>query len=129
MNAKQDKKKEKKNVAVAQPKKCKKETNKSNNKPIEITIEKKIYGEVPEKYHFYLNDGKKLKNIYELIDALDHMSDEVFHYHVNVHKNDFSNWIKNVMEEEKLAKDIEKVEDKVEAQLKILKHVVKGLVK
>ncbi|MCB9359172.1 hypothetical protein H6503_04535 [Candidatus Woesearchaeota archaeon] len=95
--------------------------------PIEITIEKRLPGEVPEKYHFYLNDGRRLKDIYELIEAFDSMSDEVFRYHVNEDKNDFYNWIKEVMNDDHLAKEIHAVEDRVEAQLKLLKHIVKKI--
>jgi hypothetical protein len=123
----------KSNEKIVKKKTIKKDTEIKNvtneNTPIEITVEKKIYGEVPEKYHFFLSDGKKLKSIYELIEALDEMSDEVFHYHVNEEKNDFANWIKDVMSEETLAKEIHKVENKIEAQLKMLKHVVREFAK
>ncbi|MFT4303846.1 MAG: DUF5752 family protein [Candidatus Woesearchaeota archaeon] len=98
-----------------------------NETRIEVTVEKKIPGEVPEKYHFYLNDGRRLKDLYELIDALDSMSDEVFKYHVNESKNDFSNWIKEVMDDQTLAEDLKEVESKVEAQLKLLKHIVRKI--
>jgi len=96
---------------------------------IEVTVEKKVLGEVPEMYHFFLKDGRKLKSLHELINAFDEMSDEVFHYHVNEEKNDFANWINDVMDEKKLASEIKNAEDMVQTQLKLLKHAVKELVK
>ena len=35
------------------------------------------------------------------------MSDETFAYHSNEEKHDFSNWLKDVVEDEKLAEDLE----------------------
>ena len=40
------------------------------------------------------------------------MRDEQFKYHVNKEKNDFWNWVRNIIEDKKLARDIEKVKTK-----------------
>jgi len=67
------------------------------------------------EYVFYLNDGRILKNIENLRDALNTMTDELFAYHVNSGKNDFSKWVIDVIIDEKLARDLLKAKDKTQA--------------
>ena len=45
----------------------------------------------------------------------------------NSEKNDFSNWVGAVFNEEKLAADLKKSKTKEEHHVKVLKHVVKDL--
>ena len=45
---------------------------------------------VTGEHVFYLNDGRILRNMEELRDAINSMSDELYAYHVNEEKNDFS---------------------------------------
>lgn len=97
--------------------------------PLEITVKRRIMGEVPTTYHFYLNDGRRLKNLHELIDALDDMSDEVFGFHVNDAKNDFANWVENIIQDDLLAKEMKKAKTKVDTQLRVFKHIVKEITK
>ena len=59
----------------------------------------------PNQY-FYLSNGTALKNIDELLDALKAMDDAAFSNHVNEHKNDFANWVRDVFKNEKLANKI-----------------------
>jgi organic radical activating enzyme len=104
-----------------------KTVKKEQKKTIEVTIKKRIFGEAPEKYHFYLSDGRKLKSLFELIEAFENMSDDVFRHHANEHKNDFSSWIKDVFKEEDLANEIVRAESRMDAEIKLLKHIVKDL--
>jgi len=59
----------------------------------------------PNQY-FYLSNGTALKNIDELLDALRAMDDDTFSSHVNEHKNDFANWVRDVFKNDKLANRI-----------------------
>lgn len=61
---------------------------------------------VPDQFVFYVCDGKVLKNLKDLIVALDKITDDVFSYHSNKEKNDFSNWIRDIINEPVLAKII-----------------------
>ena len=65
-------------------------------------------GNVPEEYVFFCKDGRVLRNLGELRDALGTMSDELFSYHVNKEKNDFMNWVRDVVKDEALAKQLSK---------------------
>ena len=94
---------------------------------VEVVIKKKLLGEAPVERHFVVADGKKLKNIIELADALETMTEEIFAYHVNEHKNDFSNWIKDVFSEHSLAEDIKRAKNKLETQIVLLRRLVKEL--
>ena len=52
---------------------------------------------------FFCQDGHVIKNLAELVDCLNRMPEDVFHYHVTPEKNDFSNWIRDVLGDEILA--------------------------
>ena len=52
---------------------------------------------------FFCQDGSISKNLTELVDCLNNMTEEVFHHHVSSEKNDFSNWIRDVLGDATLA--------------------------
>lgn len=56
----------------------------------------------PEHY-FRLRDGRVVKNLSELVEALRNMSDDVFRHHVNSDRNDFYNWIRDIFKDGVLA--------------------------
>ena len=103
---------------------------KSNSKPkqtVEVIIRKKVLGEAPEEHHFIVADGKKLKNIIELADALETMSEEIFRHHANEFKNDFAAWVKDVFYDHSLAEDIARAKNRLETQIAVLRRLVKEL--
>ena len=113
------------------PKKRGKSAKASSNgkklQSVEVIIKKKILGEAPEEHHFVVADGRKLKNVLELADALETMSEEIFRHHANEIKNDFSNWVKDVFYDHSLAEDIARAKNRLEAQIAILRRMVKEL--
>ncbi|OYT27785.1 MAG: hypothetical protein B6U97_00540 [Candidatus Altiarchaeales archaeon ex4484_96] len=70
---------------------------------------KKAIVDVPQDKVFWVHDGPVLKNLEDLANELSKMSFETFHYHVNPYKNDFANWIKEVIGDAKLADEIRKL--------------------
>lgn len=73
---------------------------------------KKVLGDAPEpKLAFWLSNGTVAKNIYELVSAIESCDKGVFQYHVNKEKNDFYNWILNVLADDTLAKKLKKEYD------------------
>jgi hypothetical protein len=75
----------------------------------------KFLSRVPEEYIFWCQDGRVLRDMKELAHALATMADETFAYHSNVEKKDFSNWVRDIIGDEKLAKDMEKATDRIQA--------------
>ncbi len=67
---------------------------------------KKILANVPEEYVFWCHDGGIYHNLMELRDALQMMADDTYCYHVNAEKNDFMNWVRDVIEDEELADEL-----------------------
>ena len=57
--------------------------------------------EAPADKYFYLHNGMTIKDLDELAVALNLMDRETFEYHVNNDKNDFSNWVKEIIKEDK----------------------------
>ncbi|MBR9690793.1 hypothetical protein GOV08_03860 [Candidatus Woesearchaeota archaeon] len=96
----------------------KKKTVKKKSKKTKLKVSN------PEKF-FYTVEGKAIKSLIGLADALDDISDAVFFHHVNEDKNDFANWVKEVFEEPSLAKELEKTTEPMKTQIIILKHIVK----
>ena len=75
----------------------------------------KFLSKVPEEYVFRCQDSQILRDMKELAEALTTMTDETFAYHSNVEKKDFSNWVRDIIGDEKLAKDLEKATDRTQA--------------
>ena len=72
-------------------------------------------GDVPDGKHFWCQDGKVVKNLKGLEEALDDMGDETFHHHAGEGRNDFSNWIRDVVGDNKLANDLNKAKSRIRA--------------
>ena len=94
---------------------------------VEVIIKKKVLGEAPVEHHFVVADGRKIKNIIELADALETMSEDIFRHHVNDFKNDFSAWVKDVFYDHSLAEDISRARSRLETQIVVLRRLVKEL--
>ena len=76
---------------------------------------KKFLADVPAEKVFVCRDGSIFKNVQELITGLSNMTDETFAYHSNAEKKDFSNWVKDVIGDAKLADDLLKAPNRTEA--------------
>ncbi len=70
---------------------------------------------VPPRYVFWCHDGSIFADINELAEGLESMSDDTFAYHSNVEKRDFSKWVREVVQDEPLACDLEKANGRLQA--------------
>ncbi|MDI3473818.1 MAG: hypothetical protein PWR30_141 [Candidatus Woesearchaeota archaeon] len=113
-----------KNKAETKKKSAKRTTKKETPKKAK---ENGLLKEIKPEEYFLLCDGLVLKNIYELIDALETMNDDVFYYHVNDERNDFFNWLKDVFHEEELAQRIVGYRNPLRIEVEILKELVNRL--
>lgn len=67
---------------------------------------KEWLADVLQEKRFWCADGSIFNNLSELWSALKGMSNETFRHHANEAKNDFSNWVRDVIGDEKLADDL-----------------------
>ena len=79
--------------------------------------------DVPQDKQFWCRDGRALRNLSELEIALRGMSDEVFRYHASETNNDFSNWVKDVVGDEKLSNDLRKSKTQIQAAENVAKRI------
>ena len=84
---------------------------------------KRLLANVPEEYLFWCNDGRQLWNMKELGEALASMTDETFAYHSNAEKKDFSKWVREIIGDEKLARDLEKSLNRTQAAKKVADRI------
>lgn len=76
----------------------------------------------PENY-FYVCNGSVLKNLHDLHILLENVDDGVFSYHANESKNDFLNWIRDVIQDDLLTKKIEKCKTRDETLACVKKRI------
>lgn len=82
----------------------------------------------PNEKHFRIHMGTNISNVYQLVEALEVMNDETFNHHVTSKKNDFKEWVQNVIEDKKLAESLRNVKTK-EFMAKKIKDRIKGIEK
>lgn len=71
----------------------------------------RLLADVAPEYVFWCCDGRILRNMGDLRDAFATMTEETFAYHVNAVKNDFHNWVRDVLNDSVLADDLLKAAD------------------
>lgn len=64
---------------------------------------------------FFSHDGCVASNLDQLAECLSHISDDSFKHHVTPLKNDFSNWVRDVFGDDKLANELAQITDRLEA--------------
>lgn len=83
----------------------------------------RLLGSVPEQCPFFVCDGGVLRSMEELSAALRRMDSGTYSFHANKEKNDFSNWVRDIIGDEKLAKDLEKSRNKTSAAKKVAARI------
>ena len=76
---------------------------------------KKLLADVPDDKRFWCYDGQVLRNLSDLETSLKTMEQDIFSYHLNDNKNDFSNWVRDVIGDDKLALDLQKSKTRAQA--------------
>lgn len=73
---------------------------------------KKSFCEASPEHCFWVHQGPVLKNLKELNNALRSMSDDTFKHHVSKDKNDFANWIQDILHQKELAAKVRRLKTK-----------------
>ena len=78
---------------------------------------------VSPEYIFWCHDGRTVKNTQELAETLKNMNDDTFVFHVNANNNDFSNWVSDIIQDKKLARDLSKALDQAQAAQRVMDRI------
>ncbi len=70
---------------------------------------------VPDEHAFRCCDGSVFRSLQELQGGLSGMSDESYAFHAGKDRNDFSNWVRDVIEDQKLARDLLRAQSRAQA--------------
>jgi hypothetical protein len=73
---------------------------------ISKTIAEERLADVPQEKRFWCSDGRVLRSLPELGVALKQMQAGAFRHHSRESSNDFSNWVREVIGDEKLSRDL-----------------------
>ena len=84
---------------------------------------RRILSRVPESVGFWLCTNEKLRNLEELARSLEKANDDVFRYHVNREKNDFENWIRDIIQDREFAREISRIKTRQTLIRKISERV------
>ena len=75
----------------------------------------KSVAKVPAEVVFWCHDGGIFSDLRELAEGLAAMSDETFFYHSNPDKQDFANWVRDVIEDALLAEELAMAASRLQA--------------
>jgi hypothetical protein len=87
------------------------------------TAAKDRLSDVSDEKRFWCHDGRYLKNLEELEAALEQMTNDTFAYHSSESKTDFSNWVRDVIGDEKLARDLLKATTRAQAAKNVASRI------
>ncbi len=72
---------------------------------------------------FWTTDGRVLKDLNDLQNALATMADPVFGYHVSAQKNDFAEWVEHVLLDAACANDLRSSRKPSTARAVVVRHI------
>ncbi len=84
---------------------------------------RRILSKVPSDVSFWLCTNEYLRNLDQLGKSLNSVNDEVFRYHVNRDKNDFEYWIRDIINDKELAREISRIKTRETLVRKISERV------
>jgi hypothetical protein len=84
---------------------------------------KKLLADVPHEHAFRFHDGRILRNMGDLGEALKTMKKATFAFHASAQKNDFGKWVREVIGDQKLARDLDRSSKRTQAAKKVAERV------
>jgi len=83
----------------------------------------RILSDVKPEQCFWVHNGPIVRNLYELEKAMGHMDNGTFMHHAYNSRNDFANWVRDILKDGELAEDMLKVKSKDKTLKKIKERV------
>src|SRR3989338_11177219 len=84
---------------------------------------RRILGKTSLTDGFWLCTNENLRSLNELSGSLENADNDVFRYHVTRDRNDFEVWIREVLKDKELAREIARVKTKETLIRKILERI------
>lgn len=81
-----------------------------------------MFNDIKEGQYFKLDDGTVIKNLNDMVAALEGMDNKVFSRYCNKRKNDFANWAKHVLRNELLANELSKISGREDLLARLKMH-------
>lgn len=75
----------------------------------------RVLGDTSGDKCFFCRDGCISRNLYQLAECLDHITEDSYRHHTTEVRNDFSNWVRDVFGDDKLANDLGRCSNNAEA--------------
>ena len=75
----------------------------------------RLLADVPNEYVFRCHDGLILQSMKELGNALNSTAEETYVFHANTEKNDFTNWVRDIIKDDMLSKNLQKATNRTQA--------------
>jgi len=120
----------KKKSAVKKKSTAKKSVKKTTKKAAKKSTATKSNARSPKalvcadgKECFWTTDGQILKDLIELRDALKSMDEKIFAVHVNRERNDFAEWVEQVLQDAECAAALRKSRKPRTAQTVVVRHL------
>ena len=88
-------------------------------KVTKVKLDKAWLKDVSGDKVFWCHDGRVVRNMAELANALKEMPNDVFEYHLNSEKNDFSTWVREVIGDTALSGQLSRVASQATALKKV----------
>ncbi len=73
---------------------------------------RRVLMRVPAPVSFWLCTNENLRSLSDLASALEEADNDVFRYHVSRDRNDFEAWIRDIVKDKELAREIARVKTK-----------------
>ena len=84
---------------------------------------RKWQNQVPDDKVFWCCDGRVFRSLNDLATALEKMPEEIYQRHVDGEKNDFSNWVHDVVGDVTLTHQMRKARSRVTAARRVTERL------
>ncbi len=100
-------------------------------RPVQYAEARRILSKTSLTDGFWLCTNENLRSLNELSEALEKADNDVFRYHVTRDRNDFEAWIREILKDKELAREIARVKTKETLIRKISERIgeLKSVVK
>lgn len=79
--------------------------------------------QAPDGQEFWVHNGPALRNLHDLRDIMNTISHDQFNYHVAPGKNDFANWVRDILQDQGCARELMRCKTPLSTKRTIIKFL------